>query len=316
MTAKINRREMLRYGSLAMGAACFSAARRAAKSPTRPNVVWIVSDDHAAYVTGCYGNSIVRTPNLDRLAAGGVRFDHAYCNSPVCTASRQSFLTGRYPRTVGVSTLQGALPADELTLAEMLGAAGYETAAFGKMHFNNNLKHGFDLRKDMPDYQRWLKEKGGIRPVSKDIEVQPPWRPFKDPARVWLNSRNLPTGYYAEDAPSMFIARESAKYLETKHDNPFFLMVSFYEPHSPYRYPIEYRNRHNAAEFKLYKVGPEDDDQIPAIFRDLTDDERRGIQAAYYTSTEFMDSCVGVVLDGLERAGLKDNTLVVYIGDN
>ncbi len=313
----ISRREWLRAGSLAVGAAFASAAApRPSQSARRPNILWLVSDDHAAYVTGCYGNRVIRTPNLDRLAAEGIRFDRAYCNSPLCSASRQSFLTGRYPRTVGVSTLQGALPDDEVTLAELLRDAGYATAAFGKMHFNNNLKHGFDLRVDMPDYQRWLKAKGGPKPVPADIEVLGPWRPFQDPARVWLNSRNLPSAYFAEDAPSMFIAQEAAKFLAAPHDKPFFLMVSFYEPHSPYHYPVEYRGRHKPDEFPVYTPGPDDDDQIPAIFRDLTDAEKRGIQAAYYTSTEFMDSCVGVVLDALDRAGLADNTLVIYIGDN
>src|SRR5215469_1974052 len=117
-----------------------------AEAPRRPNVLWICADDHAPYVCGAYGNKIVRTPNLDRLASEGVRFDRAYCNSPVCTASRQSFLTGRYPRTLGVTLLQTPLPDGTPTLARLLRRAGYDTAAVGKMHFNSSLKHGFDLR--------------------------------------------------------------------------------------------------------------------------------------------------------------------------
>src|SRR5690349_3886517 len=105
-----------------------AAPEVAPKTALRPNVLWICADDHAAYVTGAYGNRIVRTPNLDRLAASGVRFDSAYCNSPVCTASRQSFLTGRYPRTIGVTKLSTPLPESEITLADALKAAGYDTA--------------------------------------------------------------------------------------------------------------------------------------------------------------------------------------------
>src|SRR3954466_12495306 len=100
----------------------------------RLNVLWICADDHAPYVMGAYGNRQARTPNLDRLAASGMRFDRAYCNSPVCTASRQSFLTGRYPRTIGVTQLSTALPDAEITLAELLKDAGYATASIGKMH--------------------------------------------------------------------------------------------------------------------------------------------------------------------------------------
>src|SRR5262249_15358413 len=179
--------------------------------PRRPNVVWIVADDHAPYVLGAYGNAKVRTPNLDRLAAEGMRFDQAYCTSPVCTASRQSFLTGRYPRTVGVTQLQTALPASETTLAEMLKAAGYDTAAIGKMHFNSNLTHGFDLRIDRPEHNKYLREKGR-QPMPTGVEVLPPWKPFRDPARVWLNGSYLPFGAVDEDMDGTYFAREAAKF--------------------------------------------------------------------------------------------------------
>src|SRR3954454_17564542 len=124
---------------------CFAAALAALlpspaiaqDAPRKPNVLFIVADDLAAHAVGAYGNKQVRTPNLDRLAAAGVRFNNAFCNSPVCTASRQSFLTGRYPRTVGVTQLRTALPGTEDTLAKMLKRAGYATAAIGKMHFNS-----------------------------------------------------------------------------------------------------------------------------------------------------------------------------------
>src|SRR5262245_14505390 len=106
----------------------------------RPNVLWLCDDDHAPYACGAYGNQVVRAPTLDRLAARGLRFDRADCNSPACTASRQSFLPGRYPRTIGVTQLRTPLPASEQTLARLLRAAGYDTAAVGKVHFNSDLK--------------------------------------------------------------------------------------------------------------------------------------------------------------------------------
>src|SRR5262249_6631075 len=129
-----------------------------AQNTTRkPNVLFIVADDLAPYVLGAYGNRQVRTPNLDKLAAQGVRFEQAFCNAPVGTASRQSFLTGRYPRTVGVTHLRPALPASDLPLAKPLARAGYRPAAIGKMHFNSDLTHGFEHRLDLPDYRKWLK---------------------------------------------------------------------------------------------------------------------------------------------------------------
>ena len=144
----------MRHALFAALTAAFLVTPAGAKESRRLNILWICADDHAAYVCGAYGNKIVRTPHLDQLARQGLRFDRAFCNAPVCTASRQSFLTGRYPRSLGVTQLQSALPPDAPTLATMLKAAGYDTASFGKMHFNSALKHGFDLRLDMPDHRK------------------------------------------------------------------------------------------------------------------------------------------------------------------
>ena len=321
-----------------------------------PNILIICADDHAAYVTGAYGNRIVRTPNIDRLAAGGIVFERAYCNSPVCTASRQSFLTGRYPRTIGVTRLETPLPEGEVTMADTLRAAGFDTAAIGKMHFNSDLAHGFDMRVDLPDYRRWLAEQksqvSGLKPQASD--VQPPWRPFRDPANVWLNSECRPMDlgearmdgtYFAQRAAEFLLAHGSKSLAQnglgeggspgkrraegdspilppgqdkigTVPDKPFYLVVSLYEPHSPFRFPLEFSGRHRASEFPVPAVGPEDDGQIPAVFRDLTDAQKQGIAAAYYTSVEFMDHCVGVVLDALDRSGKASNTLVIFLGDH
>ncbi len=281
----------------------------------RPNVLWICADDHAAYVTGCYGNTIVRTPNIDRLAAEGVRFARAFCNAPICTASRQSFITGRYPRSVGVTVLNSPLPQSEVTLAEMLKEAGYITASYGKMHFNSNLKHGFDERIDMPQWRQW-RQSQPRRPLPEGLEVLPPFKPFRDPARIWLNSMCIPFAAWDSEMAGTFFAQKGAEFLAQKHQEPFFLMVGFYEPHSPFHFPVEYRGRHRPEEFTVPEVGTEDDDQIPAIFRDLTDDQKRGINAAYYTSVEFMDKNVGVVMTALRQAGLEDDTLVIYTGDH
>jgi choline-sulfatase len=291
----------------------------------RPNVLWICADDHAAYVCGAYGNKLVRTPNLDALAVGGMRFDRAFCNSPVCTASRQSFLTGRYPRTIGVTQLATALPESETTLAELLRDAGYDTAAIGKMHFNSELKHGFETRIDLAHHQKWLELKGK-EPFPAEIDTQPPWKPFRDPARIWLNSGVKPFASVAGDMPGTYLADEAARFLnrralparknETDGQRPFFLMVSFYEPHSPFHFPVEYRGRHKPDEFPVPAIGPDDDSQIPAIFRDLEPAEKQGIAAAYYTSVEFLDKNVGRVLEALERSGEAANTFVVYTGDH
>jgi choline-sulfatase len=280
-----------------------------------PNVLWICADDHAPYVYGAYGNRQVRTPALDCLAGQGMRFDRAYCNSPVCTASRQSFLTGRYPRTIGVTRLSTPLPDRETTLAEVLRDAGYDTAAIGKMHFNSDSKHGFAVRLDLGDHARSL-AKTLRRPLPADVEVLPPWKPFRDPARIWLNSFCRPFAAVDADMPGTYFALAAADYIAQPRERPFFLMVSFYEPHSPFHFPVEYRGRHEPASMSVPSIGPEDEGQIPAIFRDLTKAEKQGIVAAYYTSVEFLDKNVGLVLDALARADKEQDTLVIYTGDH
>lgn len=152
-----------------------SAAAEGTGLGDKPNVLWLISDDHAAYVAACYGNSVVKTPHLDRLAESGVRFDRAYCNSPVCSASRAAFITGMYPRTVGVTVLSTPLPASAVTLGEVLKDAGYDTAWYGKTHFNSGLKHGFDVVEGIGDWRRWLNGQGRkVDDASPD--VLPPWK--------------------------------------------------------------------------------------------------------------------------------------------
>jgi choline-sulfatase len=283
--------------------------------PRRLNVLWICGDDHAAYVLGAYGNRQVHTPNLDRLAASGMRFDRAFCNSPICTASRDSFITGRYPRTVGVTQLRTPLPEGETTLAHVLRAAGYDTGAIGKMHFNSSGTYGFDTRVDLGRYDSELKKRGK-KPLPPNVAVQPPWKPFADPARIWLNSEVRPYAAVDADMDATYFVEQAAHFLAEPRQKPFFLLVSFYEPHSPFYFPVEDRGRVDPSRFTVPPIGPEDAWQIPAIFRDLTPAEKQGIAAAYYTSVEFLDREVGRLLAALEKSGEAQNTVVIYIGDH
>ena len=118
------------------------AAGAYARPARRPNFLFILADDHAGYVLGADGNPLAATPNLDRLASEGTRFARHYCNSPVCTPSRQSFFTGLLPHTAGVTRLPTPLAEDKPTLARQFQKAGYRTAVFGKMHFNRRAEAG------------------------------------------------------------------------------------------------------------------------------------------------------------------------------
>ncbi len=287
------------------GAAALSGGRR-------PNFVFILADDHAGYVMGSQ-----QTPNLERFASEGVRFASHFCNSPVCTPSRQSFFTGQLPHAAGVTVLQTPLSEDKPTLAKRLGAAGYQTAVFGKMHFNRPARpglHGFDHLMLEGDVQReWLKEthhevSGPVKPAY--------WRPFVDCANEWLNAANLPVARHENEMRSASLLRHAERYLDEAGGKPFALWVSFQEPHSPFDFPVENGDQYRAEMFRAPKVAPQDEWQVPIAFRDLTGGEKQGIAAAYRNSVRYLDRNVGRVLDMLRKRNLEDNTLVVYMADH
>src|SRR5258706_13424152 len=128
-------------------AALAGAASVRGKSGRKPNFLFLIADDHAGYVLGADGNQLARTPNIDRLASMGTRFARNYCNSPVCTPSRQSFFTWQMPSSAGVTVLKTPLSDDKPTIAKQLRQAGNRTAVFDKMHFNrpsHSGLHAFD----------------------------------------------------------------------------------------------------------------------------------------------------------------------------
>jgi arylsulfatase A-like enzyme len=285
----------------------------------RPNFVYILADDHAGYVLGCDGNRMARTPNLDRFASQGTRFAAHYCNSPVCTPSRQSFFTGQMPHMAGVTRLPTPLAEDKPTLARQLKKAGYTTAVFGKMHFNVPAKpglHGFDIPCTEGEVTRTWQQNVKPRPAPPGIATKPPWHPFKDPARIWLNADELPYPRFEADMRSLYQLQLAEQFLDAHRNKPFAMWVSFMEPHSPYDFPVEDRGRYRPEQFTPPRVGPQDGPQIPLIFRNLSDRDKRGIIASYYTSVEYVDRNVGRLLNALERRGLERDTLVVYMADH
>lgn len=286
----------------------------AEKYRDKKNILFVISDDLATHAIGAYGNGLVRTPNMDRLAESGVRFTSAFCTSPMCTPSRASLLTGRYPHAAGTTLLNTALPEEQMTIAEHLAAQGYATGMFGKTHFNSGLKHGFQVLVQQADHEAYLKEVvAGETPAS--VPVRPAWKPFQDPARVWLNADSATSGVPDEYSEGTYFVRQAAMFMEENKDAPFFVCVSFREPHSPFNFPAEYYGRYDIEDISLPETSPEDDRWLPEVFADLTDADKKGIIRSYYTSVEYMDKNVGLILDELDRLGLKDDTLVVLVGD-
>ncbi len=238
---------------------------------TLRNVVVIIGDDHATSALGAYGNDLIHTPNLDRLASQGITFLRAYANSPVCTPSRQSLLTGRYPHAAGVTLLRTALPSEQVTLAEHLKEQGYRTGVVGKTHFNSDLPHGFDTLIQRADYHRF-KDQLPPRALPDSIRTRKmPWRPFRDPARLWLNADALPDTTYDADSEGTYLAQQAINFIQDNQDTSFLLWLGFYEPHSPFNFPIEYAEKYDPADMILPETSAEDDRWMPEVFRDLSE---------------------------------------------
>jgi arylsulfatase A-like enzyme len=301
--------------------------------PRKPNLLWLLADDHAGYVLGADGNRRARTPNMDRLASEGVRFARNFCNSPVCTPSRQCMLTGQLPHSAGVTVVDTPLSRDKPTVAKQLKAAGYYTAAIGKMHWNckpdppRSGIHGFDL--PFADQVAWQAHRdsvqdralrfhywGAAMPVPPGIKTKPDWKVFLDPSRVWLNADKLPEPGYERDLRATFLVEQALDFMRDHREGPFALWVSFSEPHAPYAFPVEDRDAFDPADFPVPALGPDDWPQVPLIFRGLSDEDRRGIIAACYTSVQYVDRSVGRILRALKDLDLEENTLVIYTADH
>jgi choline-sulfatase len=286
---------------------------RRAPQPKRigPNLLLIVTDDHSGLALGAAGDSRQATPSLDALARQGIFFDRAFCNSPLCTPSRQSLITGLLPHAVGVTRLTTRLSDNTLTMGHWLGNLGYRTAAIGKMHFNGPSRHGFAERIDL---SQWLAHLQQHPPAGGDRHRRS--KPFEDPPAVWLNAKCQETGLPAESMASTYFVDRAIELMKQERDRPFALVVSFYEPHAPFRFPLEWQGRYRPEAFPVPQVSDRDRQEQPRIFSALTAKEIQGIQAAYYTSLSFVDFQIGRLLQALDESGLGGDTLVVYLSDN
>jgi iduronate 2-sulfatase len=307
--------------SAIIAAACviFSFSGRAAETPDRLNVLMIIADDLRPELA-CYGERHIHSPNIDRLAKRGLRFDRAYCQYPVCNPSRVSFLTGRRPSTTGVLDngvhFRKLMP-DVVTLPQLFRRNGYFTASLGKV-FHRGLTME-DLRPEMDDTNSW--------DLAKYFQATP--------TGLRGEGRNLTGGKLAwcrwlaadgddDDQPDGQIAQEAIRLLRDKRNGAFFLAIGFHKPHDPFNAPKKYFEHYPLASLKLHN-DPTNAVSDPPLaigsgwkdqFARFTDQERREYSRAYYACVSFMDAQVGKVLDELDRLKLWDKTVVVFLGDH
>ena len=315
---------MKRLLSLTLLLAALYSSPAAEPGTHRRNVLLLIADDLNARL-GCYGDPLVKTPNLDRLAARGVRFDAAYCQYPLCGPSRNSFLTGLYPNTNGILTnsqiFRQTIPS-HVSLPQAFRLEGYLAARVGKLyHYNVPASIGTNGHDDPGSWEIETNPAGVDRLDEEPLIYS--LLPGQFGATLSWHASDQPDekhtdGLEASDAE--WILERCAK----QKDRPFFLAVGFFRPHTPYVSPKGYFEKYPLDQIPVVQNVAKDQEDIPkaALMSykkeqdQLTDDLRRQARQAYYASVSFMDAQAGRVLDALDRLGLSENTVVVFMSDH
>jgi len=287
------------------------------------NVLLIIADDLRDTV-GCYGNTQVKTPNIDRLAQRGVRFERAYVQYPVCNPSRTSFLTGlrcEQTRVVGNTTRFRSLLPEVVTLPQMLRQNGWHAASFGKIfhvgEVMGEIRDGWiDLGKSWDEAQMFQPT-----PEGKVIEGRN------------LTGGKLPWCHWGatagtdDDQPDGQTVAHGIATIgkRTKEGKPWMVAAGFHRPHDPFISPKKYFDLYPPGSLKLYhdpaNITPLKPLSIGGgafaeAFNAFTDRERMEFQTAYYAGVSFTDAQVGRLMDTLDRLRLWDQTVVIFIGDH
>ncbi|MBL4575646.1 MAG: sulfatase-like hydrolase/transferase [Opitutaceae bacterium] len=289
----------------------------------RPNVLILLSDQHSKFHLGCYGDPLVRTPHLDQLAADGMRFDNAYCGSPLCVPSRMSFMTSRHPSSIRVWKNEHILNSAIPTWAHSMGAAGYETALIGRMHFvGSDQRHGFEKR-PLGEYSSHYP--GADVTGAKRFVQMPPSTAGQIRESIEIAGYGR-TSYQAFDE---MVTDATCTYLTEKaaasDGRPFAAVGGFVLPHCPFFAPKElfdyYYDRVDVPELTEEQIRNEPESarhfrQSRGLEKPLTTEQIRVARAAYFGLCEYFDQQIGKVLNTLEETGLAQNTLVIYCSDH
>jgi arylsulfatase A-like enzyme len=313
--------------------------RRAPKK--KLNVLFLIADDLRPAL-GAYGDPFVKSPNIDRLAARGTRFDRAYAQYPLCNPSRTSLLTGRYPTETGVMDNNKYFRAehpDWVTLPQYFKHNGYSTLRTGKI-FHGGIDDEPSWTEGGESVDPAIINRGSnARPTqpaprprdSDESEGEPSVQAANEGERRRANSdRIVVLEGDGESHGDYKTATRAINYLKRYKDKPFFLAVGLVKPHSPPTAPRKLFDLYDVSRVPLppdFAPRPAPPPGFPElsvprrnadlfIGRDATPEQAREMTRAYWASTSFMDAQVGRVLDALERLGLKDNTVVVFWGDH
>ncbi|MBN1581772.1 MAG: sulfatase-like hydrolase/transferase [Anaerolineae bacterium] len=312
-------------------------------SQTRPNVLWICTDQQRFDTVHALGNAHIRTPNLDRLVAEGVAFTRAFSQSPICTPSRASFLTGCYPSTLHVNRNGNShFPSSELLITRRLADIGYDCGLVGKLHLAGahgrveprwddparwdgyrvfKWSHHPDSEAFWPTkqhaYQQWLADQG--------IDWHAAYNAGRADLDDWPKHAYSRTGIASEYHQTTWCANEAIAFMCEQRDGSWLMSVNPFDPHPRFDPPAEYLARMNVDEMPLPLFQPEElESQLD--FQGIDHQTERPIApqdyaarhmvAAYYAQIEQIDDQVGRMLDALEASGQRENTIVIFTSDH
>ena len=292
----ISRREFLRRSIctgtvLSIAISSHTMGKQNPGPEDKPNIVFVLTDQWRAQATGYAGDPNVKTPNLDALASKSINFENAVSVCPVCTPYRASLMTGRYPLSTGMFLNDLYLPSEELCMAEIFKAAGYETAYIGKWHLDGHGRSTFIPKDRRQGFDYW-----------KVLECTHEYNE---------------SYYYAGDDPNIRMwegydaypqTRDAQEYIRkhVKKDNPFLLVMAYGGPHFP----------HHTAPKELQDIYPPDSiklrPNVPEEMKNLARKEAQG----YYAHCTAIDSCIGDLIKTLEETGAANNTVFVFTSDH
>lgn len=306
---------------------------------SKPNILWICTDEQRFDTLGCYGNPYVLTTNIDQLAKKGTVVEHAFVQCPVCTPSRSSFLTGRYPRTTRNRQNGQSLSESEVLFPKILREHGYYTGLIGKLHLSPcepevspfgepRIDDGYvefhwsnspNPKWMNNEYNRWLARKGQTFHTE----------PYRDSKYVLkgMPAESHQTHWEAETAIHFIKAAE-------KYDRPWMLSLNPMDPHFPFDPPLEYLERYLdfIEDIPLPNYQPGELENKPSVqktdhamatnkpgrfpFHEMSDQDQRLIRAAYWAMVDQIDFEVGRVIETLEQTGQMDNTIIIFMSDH
>jgi arylsulfatase len=291
-------------------------------NPDSPNILWIVTDQQRWDTIGELGNNYVNTPNIDRLVREGVTFTHAYVQSPVCTPSRASFLTGMYPSSVR-ATRNGAAYWSEAAplVTAILSDAGFDGGSVGKLHLSTAQANKPELRPENDGYRVFHFMHSPYQGGSSN-EYQK-W--YKDRG-VDINELRSEYGYVpVEYHPTTWATDRTIDFITEHREEPWFISYNIYDPHGPFDPPASYVDRYDIntlpgprfKESDLVEKGVFSNvmfqGSTPRKFPDHVNKRR---MASYWAQIDLIDENIGRVLEALEISGQIDNTLIIFTSDH